>query len=124
SSGIRVGKPEIMARARSAPPPKPGDPATTFTAEDMRIQQYGQTAIVAFRLVSTTVNGGVTQISNNLNTGTFVKRNGKWQVVGWQSTRMPTPEDQSKKEVAVAEAAFQKAMLESDIKTLGMVLDD
>jgi len=33
---------------------------------------------------------------NYLNSGTFVKRNGKWQVVNWQSTRMPnegTPAD-------------------------------
>ena len=124
SSGIRVGKAEIMNRARSAPPPKPGDPVTTYTAEDLRVQQYGQTALVAFRLVGKTVNAGVTQVSNFLNTGTFVKRSGKWQVVGWQSTKMATPVEQSKTEVAAVESAFQQAMLGSDVKTLGAVLDD
>src|SRR5205807_4366825 len=56
SSGKRRGKAEIMRDVRSAPAPKPGDATTTtYTAEDIRIQQYGNTAIVAFRLVATTV---------------------------------------------------------------------
>ena len=54
SAGRRIGKPDVMRNARSAPAPRPGDSVTTFTAEDIRIQQYGETAIVAFRLVGTT----------------------------------------------------------------------
>ena len=53
SSGRRIGKGDIMRDTRSAPAPKPGEPATTYSAEDIRIQQYGTTAIVAFRLVGT-----------------------------------------------------------------------
>src|SRR5258707_15880937 len=49
SAGRRRGKADIMRDVRSAPAPKPGDPATVFTAADVRIQQYGNTAIVAFR---------------------------------------------------------------------------
>jgi ketosteroid isomerase-like protein len=89
SGGRRRGKTEIMRDVRSAPAPKPGDPTTTFTGEDVRIQQYGNTAIVAFRLVGTTVRGANTEVMNYLNSGTFVKRNNKWQVVNWQSTRVP-----------------------------------
>ena len=89
SAGRRRGKADIMHDVRSAPAPKPGDPTTVFTAEDIRIQQYGDTAIVAFRLVGTTVKASKTEVMNFLNSGTFVKRNGKWQVVNWQSTRMP-----------------------------------
>jgi ketosteroid isomerase-like protein len=88
SSGRRKGKADIMRDLRSAPPPKAGEPATVFTAEDIRIQQYGTTAIVAFRLVGTSKNEGKTEVSNYLNTGTFLKRNGKWQVVSWQATKM------------------------------------
>ena len=88
SSGRRRGKAEIMKDVRSAPAPKPGDPKTTYTAEDVRIQQYGNTAIVAFRLVATTEKDGKTEVANYLNTGTFLKRKGKWQVVSWQATRM------------------------------------
>src|SRR6185503_15851250 len=53
SGGRRRGKPEILRDVRSAPPPKAGEPTTAFTAEDVRIQQYGNTAVVAFRLVAT-----------------------------------------------------------------------
>jgi len=98
SSGRRIAKADIMRDARSAPAPKPGDPATAYSAEDIRIQQYGTTAIVAFRLVGTTRVEGKTETSNYLNTGTFLKRNDKWQVVAWQSTRMPRGEEGTRKE--------------------------
>lgn len=97
SSGRRIGKADIMRDARSSPAAKPGDAVTTYAAEDIRIQQYGDTAIVAFRLVATTRMSGNTEISNYLNTGTFLKRNGKWQVVSWQATRIPRPEEDVKR---------------------------
>jgi ketosteroid isomerase-like protein len=90
SSGRRRGKAEIMKDVRSAPAPKPGDPKTTYTAEDIRIQQYGNAAVVAFRLVATTEKDGKTEVANYLNTGTFLKRKGKWQVVSWQATKAAT----------------------------------
>src|SRR5215212_6291369 len=92
SAGRRVNKAEVMHDVRSGPAPKPSDPKTIYTAEDIRIQQYGDTAVVAFRLVATTDTGGAKQVANLLNSGTFVKRDGKWQVVNWQSTRMPLTE--------------------------------
>ena len=70
-------------------PAKAGDEATVFTAEDIRIQQYGDTAIVAFRLVGTSDKDGRKAVSDYLNTGTFLKRDGKWQAVAWQATIMP-----------------------------------
>ena len=93
SAGRQRGKADIMHDVRSAPAPKPGEPTTVFTAEDIRIQQYGKTAVVAFRLVGTTVKDGKTEVTNYLNSGTFVKRNGKWQVVNWQSTKMAPAEN-------------------------------
>ncbi len=92
SSGRRVGKADILRDVRASPAPKSGDPATTYTAEDIRIQQYGSAAIVAFRLVGTTLQGGKTETANYLNSGTFLKRRGKWQVVNWQATKLPPPE--------------------------------
>ena len=87
SAGRRRGKAEIMKDVRSAPAPKPGDAKTTYTAEDVRIQQYGNTAIVAFRLVGTTEKDGKTEVAKYLNSGTFLKRKGRWQVVNWQATK-------------------------------------
>lgn len=105
AAGQRLGKAEILrdvatataahsamatgAPARSATAPKAGEPATTYAAEDVRIQQYGDTAIVAFRLVGTTVTGATAAVDTYLDTGTFVKRDGRWQAVAWQATRVP-----------------------------------
>jgi ketosteroid isomerase-like protein len=93
SAGRRIGKADIMKEVRGEGPPKPGDEVTVFSAEDIRIQQYGDTAIVAFRLVGTTDKDGNKTVKNYLNTGTFLKRNGKWQAVAWQATMMPKKEE-------------------------------
>src|ERR1043165_9054361 len=90
SAGRRVNKAEVMHDVRTAPAPKPTDPKTIYTAEDIRIQQYGNTAVVAFRLVATTEKNGKTEVANYLNSGTFLKRKGKWQVVSWQATKAAT----------------------------------
>ena len=92
SAGRRIGKADILREVREEGPPKPGDETVTYTAEDIRIQQYGDTAIVAFRLIGTTDKAGEKTVTNYLNTGTFLKRDGKWQVVAWQATVMPKKE--------------------------------
>ena len=118
SAGRRVNKSEVMHDVRSTPAPKPTDPKTVYTAEDIQIQQYGNTAVVAFRLVATTDSGGTKHIANLLNSGTFVKRNGKWQVVNWQSTRMPRTEAESKTEVTAADSIFHEAILSTNLELL------
>lgn len=89
SGGRRIGKTELMNDVRSAPAPKPDDPKVTYGSEDVRIQQYGTSALVAFRLVATTTSAESTHVARYLNSGFFVKRAGRWQAVGWQATRMP-----------------------------------
>jgi hypothetical protein len=124
SSGRRIGKADIMRGLRSPAPPGASEPSTVYSAEDIRIQQYNDTAIVAFKLVSTARRFGTTEITNYFNTGTFLKRNGKWQVVSWQATRILKPEEQAKSEVAAVEAALHQAVLAGDVKKLGSILDD
>lgn len=122
-AGQRVGKSEIMSSVRSAPPARPGDARTVYRAEDVRIQQYGDTAVVAFRLIGTTTGSdGDVSITNNLNTGTFAKRKGRWRAVAWQSTRVPAAEGDARNQVAGVEAAYQRAILASDTKTLERLL--
>ena len=123
SAGRRVNKADILRDMRSAPAPKPTDAKTVYTAEDIRIQQYGDTAIVAFRLVATTDTEGTKHVANLLNSGTFVKRNGKWQVVNWQSTRMPRTEEESKREVSDADAALHQAIAAADLKQINALTD-
>ncbi len=90
--GQRIDKAELMKGVRSAAAPKPEDPVTFYTAEDVKIQQYGMAAVVAFKLVGTTKRkDGTTSISNHLNTGTFIKRKGIWQAVAWQATPVAPP---------------------------------
>jgi hypothetical protein len=43
----------------------------------------------AFRLVATIEKAGAKEVKNFLNTGTFLKRSGKWQAAGWQATAVP-----------------------------------
>ncbi|MFL6468452.1 MAG: YybH family protein [Pyrinomonadaceae bacterium] len=93
SAGVRTNKEELMKGVRSAPPKREGDSTTVYTAEDIRILQYGNTAVVAFKLVSNTTKAdGTKTTGNNLNTGTFVKRKGEWRAVAWQSTVVPLPQ--------------------------------
>lgn len=112
SVGRRRGKADIMKDVRSAPAPKPGDPTTTYTAADVRMQQYGNAAVVAFRLVATTVKDTKSEVMSYLNSGTFVKRDGKWQVVNWQSTRMSPEEEPAK---ATADAAEPSVTLPPEL---------
>jgi hypothetical protein len=92
SAGGRMGKADIMRNQRTSAPAKAGAPATVFAAEDIRIQQYGNTAIIAFRLIGTTEKAGTSEVATYMNTGTFLKRNGTWQAVAWQSTKQARPE--------------------------------
>jgi len=109
SSGERFGKADIMggfsapAKANSAEvdeaeADKAEEATTVYTAEDIRIQQYGDSAIVAFKLVARPAapggNNGAApaaepEVLYYYNTGTFLRRNGVWQVVAWQATRIP-----------------------------------
>lgn len=124
AAGRRVSKADIMADLRKTPAPTRPETTTTYTAEEVRIQQYGNTAVVAFRLVATTAGNKNPDVSKYFNTGTFLKREGKWQVVAWQATRLPRPDETGKRDVAATEAEFQKAMLASDVATLERILDE
>src|SRR5918995_4025272 len=48
SVGVRIGKAEILENAHSGPT-TPAEEPTTYSAEDIRIQQYGDAAVLAFR---------------------------------------------------------------------------
>ena len=124
SSGRRIGKVDILGDLRAPASPRPAAPGTTYTAEDIRIQQYGDTAIVAFRLVGTTPSGGTSQVARYLNTGTFLRRRGEWRAVAWQATKAPRSEDETKVEIAGAQGAIDRAILAGDGKALAGLLDE
>jgi ketosteroid isomerase-like protein len=84
SAGARFGKAEIMSGLESA---NDEDPAV-YSAEDIRIQQFGDTAVVTFRLVATPMKAAG-EVTEYFNTGTFVKTSERWQAVAWQATKIP-----------------------------------
>ena len=62
---------------------------STYSADDIKILVYGNTAIVNFRLTANTEKNGQTETAHYRNTATFLQRNGQWQVVAWQATKVP-----------------------------------
>jgi ketosteroid isomerase-like protein len=89
SAGVTVDKAEILknidVRATT-------DPGATFEADDFTVHPYGDTAVVNFRLVMHNVANGKPETAYFRNTGTFLKRKGRWQAVAWQATRVPPAE--------------------------------
>jgi len=93
SAGLRFGKADIMAGFDSpdtADDSSDDAPPMVYSGEDIDIRLYGNTAIVAFKLVGTpTDKSADADVLYYLNTGTFLKRDGVWQVVAWQATKIP-----------------------------------
>jgi ketosteroid isomerase-like protein len=81
NSGQVITKKDILADTGN---PKVARANATFTGEDFTVHQYGDTAIVNFRLVMHGTDNN--QPHSFRNTGTFMKRNGQWQAVAWQAT--------------------------------------
>ncbi|HET8891618.1 MAG TPA: nuclear transport factor 2 family protein [Candidatus Angelobacter sp.] len=86
ATGVTIAKGDILknidVRATS-------DPQATYDADDFTVHPYGETAVVNFRLIAHNVENGKPMTAYYRNTGTFLKRNGKWQVVAWQATKVP-----------------------------------
>lgn len=91
SSGSRFGKVEIMQGFESASDDdSDAEPDETYEAVNVQVNVYGDTAVVAFKLIATPMDGSAA--SEYHNTGTFVRRNGQWQAVAWQATKIPPAE--------------------------------
>lgn len=87
SVGVVVTKAEILANVESLKPT--AESKTTYSAEDTTVHEYGDTAVAAFRLIARTeLRDGKLETSYYRNTGVFLRRNGRWQVIAWQSTKI------------------------------------
>lgn len=85
SSGIVVTKPEILKNIDI----RAAQGKSTFSAEDITVHEFGDTAIVAFRLEARTEHADKSvEQSQYRNTGTFLRRGGRWQVIAWQATKI------------------------------------
>ena len=100
AAGVVRSKADIMKSMRAGDTPgardkKPDEPKTTFSAEEVKVRPLDPEVVVLnFRLVQ---HAGE-RTNHFRNSGTFAKRNGKWQVVSWQATREePAPQAGSEK---------------------------
>jgi len=86
SAGVTVSKADIIknigVRATN-------EPEATFDSDDFTVHPYGEFAVVNFRLIMHNTVNGKQETTTFRNTGTFMKRNGKWQAVAWQATKVP-----------------------------------
>ncbi len=62
------------------------EPSSVFSGEDILIRLYDNMAALTFRLVEHKPDG---KFQYYRNSGAFLLRNGKWQVVTWQATKVP-----------------------------------
>ena len=86
AAGVTVTKADIISNigVRAANQPK-----ATYEADGITVHPYSDVAVVNFRLVQHNEKEGKQETSYYRNTGIFLKRHGKWQVVAWQATKVP-----------------------------------
>jgi len=83
-SGVLVTKASILDSLRAPPGPE----KSSYTAEDVTLHEYGDTIVVAFRLEGRTELRGKVERVHFRNTGVFLRRDGRWQAVAWQATKI------------------------------------
>jgi hypothetical protein len=88
SNGTRIGKADIM-NGLSGNPDRSAVPETEYDADEVQINVYDDTAVVAFRLIARFNTPGEEETRYYYNTGTFQKRDGEWRAVAWQATVIP-----------------------------------
>lgn len=88
SSGQRFGKDSILsgldaAVAEEGPPPR-------YSASEVRVQDFGELAVVTFRLLA---HQNEELIDVYFNTGVFRHADDGWRAVTWHATRIPSEAD-------------------------------
>ena len=64
---------------------------TGYDVDEMKVKVYGRTAVVWGRVTSTYKGKDRESVSRTRFTDVFIKRNGRWQIVAGQSSRIPEP---------------------------------
>jgi hypothetical protein len=85
AAGVVKTKAQILASMRETPAAgKADEPKSTFGAEEVKVRSLAaDVAVLNFRLVHHLGD----KTDHFRNSGTFVRRNGRWQAVSWQATR-------------------------------------
>jgi ketosteroid isomerase-like protein len=87
ATGAVITKADIMGSLQKSASPQ--DAKSSYSAQDITLHEYGDAIVVAFRLEARTEGAGTkTETTYYRNTGTFVRRNRRWQAVAWQATKI------------------------------------
>lgn len=86
AAGVTVTKADIL---KNIDVRATNDPQATYEADDFTVHPYGEMAVVNFRLIAHNTENSKSTTAYYRNTGTFLKRHGKWQAVAWQATKVP-----------------------------------
>jgi uncharacterized protein (TIGR02246 family) len=86
-NGVIQTKEQIIKSLKA--PRSPSSPATKFYTEDVQSRVYGDTVILIGRVVSEWQRDGKTTRQLSRYTDTYVKRNGRWQVVASHLSEVP-----------------------------------
>lgn len=89
SAGLRFDKAFIMKDLDPNKNVEAGELQPHYWAEETDIRVYGDIAIVAFKLMHKDNKQAKELRQTYYNTGTFAKRDGKWQAIAWQATKIP-----------------------------------
>lgn len=90
--GGKQTKPQIMSMIK-----RPRNPANAqkFYTEDVQARVYGETVILTGRVVTEYNRDGKTVKEQSLYTDTYVRRNGRWQVVASHLSNVAQPQKQT-----------------------------
>ncbi|MEO7795803.1 MAG: DUF4440 domain-containing protein, partial [Thermoanaerobaculia bacterium] len=101
SAGRVTSKAEILKsfdEPEGEAPGHPAEPDPVYSAEDILVRSYpgvggagttGEVAALTFRLVARATDGTTQSYRNS---GTFLFRDGRWQAITWQATKVPPAE--------------------------------
>jgi hypothetical protein len=92
ATGAVRTKADLLAsvrRAATGAAKKLPGPAPTYTADDITIRPYDGFAALTFRLVARSADGTVDTYRDS---GTLIFRDGRWQVITWQATKIAPAE--------------------------------
>ncbi len=93
ATGMVRTKADILKRTREvAAKPVPND-KTTYDADDMTIHEFGNFAVVNFRLIAHDQSNGKPDTRYYRDTGTLRRINNQWKVIAWQATKIEQKPD-------------------------------
>ena len=90
-NGAMQSKPQLMAMIKA--PRRPSQPKMRFHTEDVRSRAYGDTVILIGRVVTQYERDGKTVAERSRYTDTYVRRDGRWQVVASHLSNVEEPKN-------------------------------